>query len=341
MSWKVLITARTLDEVGAKAVELMRKAGCELIIPPKYGPHPPETLLPLLPGADAVLASMDKFTEEVLASKEAANMKIISRWGVGYDAIDVTAATAQGIVIGYTPGMLNETVADCAFALLLTLARRIHLGHMSMMQGEWKAAWGNDVFGKTLGLIGCGRIGQAVARRASGFNMRLLGYDVAPSEEAKSLGISFVGLDELLSQSDFVSLHAALTPQNRGLLGEAQLARMKPTAYLINTARGALVDEAALVRVLEQRQIGGAALDAFVVEPLPADHPLRKAPNVLLTPHLASFARETGERVSIAAAEAIVDLMNKRRPQWVVNPEVFKSAKLRTPVAAKGGPLIG
>jgi lactate dehydrogenase-like 2-hydroxyacid dehydrogenase len=155
MSWKVLITARTLDEVGAKAVELMRKASCELIIPSKYGPHRPETLLPLLPGADAVLASMDKFNAEVVASKEAANLKIISRWGVGYDAIDVAAATAQGIVIGYTPGLLNETVADCAFALLLTLARRIHLGHMSMMQGEWKAAWGNDVFGKTLGLIGC------------------------------------------------------------------------------------------------------------------------------------------------------------------------------------------
>jgi phosphoglycerate dehydrogenase-like enzyme len=204
---------------------------------------------------------------------------------------------------------------------------------MNMMQGEWKAAWGNDVFGKTLGIIGCGRIGQAMARRASGFNMRLLGYDVAPNDEARKLGVSFVTLDELLSQSDFISLHAALTPQNRGMLGEAQLTRMKPTAYLINTARGALVDEAALARALEQKRIGGAALDAFVVEPLPVDHPLRKAPNVLLTPHLASFARETGERVSNAAAQAIVDLMNKRRPPWVVNPEVFKSPNLRAVVA--------
>jgi glyoxylate reductase len=332
MSWKVLITARTLNEVGAGALDLLRKANCELIIPPKFGPHEPDVLLKLLPGADAVLASMDKFNATVLSSAAGADLKIISRWGVGYDAIDVPAATNHGIVIAYTPGLLNETVADCAFALLLTMARRIHLGHIGMIQGEWKPAWGNDVFGKTLGIIGCGRIGCAMARRASGFNMRLLGYDVAPNDDARKLGIEFAPLDELLAQSDFVSLHAALTPQNRGLLGEAQLRRMKSTAYLINTARGALVDEAALVRALEEKRIGGAALDAFSVEPLPAEHPLRKAPNVLLTPHLASFARETGERVSLAAAEAIVQLVNKRRPQWVVNPEVFKAPNLRAMV---------
>ena|SRR5258706_577941 len=327
MSWKVLITARTLGEVGAGAMDLMRKAGCELISPPKFGPLPADVLLQLLPGIDVVLASMDKFNAEVLGSAAAANLKLISRWGVGYDAIDVTAATRHGIVVAYTPGLLNETVADCAFALLLTLARRIHLGHIGMVAGEWKPAWGNDVFGKTLGIIGCGRIGLAMAQRSTGFKMRLLGYDIAPHDQAQ--GVEFVSLDELLAQSDFVSLHAALTPENRGLIGEAQLRRMKPTAYLINTARGALMDEGALARALEEKRIAGAALDAFSTEPLPPDHPLRKAPNVLLTPHLASFARETGERVSLAAAEAIVELMNKRRPRWLVNPEVFKSPGLR------------
>src|SRR4026208_362261 len=173
MSWKVLITARTLDEVGQQAVALLKKAGCELVIPPKYGPHPAETLLKLLPGNDAVFASMDKFTSEVLASEAARNLKMISRWGVGYDAIDVPAATKHGIVIGYTPGLLNETVADCAFALLLGIARRIHLGHINMLNGVWQPVWGNDVFGKTLGILGCGRIGQAMARRGTGFNMRL------------------------------------------------------------------------------------------------------------------------------------------------------------------------
>ncbi len=329
MSWKILITARTLDEVGKGAVELLRKAGGELVIPPKYGPHTAESLLTLLPGNDAVFASMDKFTAAVLGSSAATQLKAISRWGVGYDAIDVPAATKQGIVIAYTPGLLNETVADFAFALLLSSARRVHIGHADMSGGTWRGVWGNDVHGKTLGILGCGRIGQAMARRASGFNMRLLGYDIAPNADAEKLGVQFVSLDELLAQSDFVSLHAALTPQNRGLLGEAQLRKMKPTAYLINTARGALVDEAALAKALHEGWLGGAALDAFVTEPLPADHPLRKAPNALLTPHLASFARETGERVSLTAAQAIVDLMQGRKPQFVVNPEVYQSPSLR------------
>ena len=329
MSWKVLITARTLNEVGESAVKLLRGAGCELVIPPQFGPYPAETLQPLLQGMDAVFASMDKFTGPVLSSSEAGSLKVISRWGVGYDAIDIPAATSQGIVVAYTPGLLNETVADFAFALLLALARRVHLGHQSMSAGQWQSAWGNDVFGKTLGLLGCGRIGQAVARRAAGFGLRLLGYDPHPTPEAEQLGIRFVSLDELLAESDFLSLHAALTPQNRGLLGEAQLRRMKPGSYLINTARGALVDEGALVRALREGWLGGAALDAFVVEPLPPDHPLRHSPNVLLTPHLASFARETGERVSLTAAQAIVDLVAGRQPQFVVNPEVFKAHQLR------------
>jgi phosphoglycerate dehydrogenase-like enzyme len=168
-----------------------------------------------------------------------------------------------------------------------------------------------------------------MARRATGFGMKLLGYDICENEEAKRLGITFVSLDELLAQSDFLSLHAALTPENRNMIGEAQLRRMKPTAYLINTARGAHVDENALVRALTEKWIAGAALDAFVVEPLPKDHPLRSAPNVLLTPHQASCTYETGEQVSDAAAAAIVELMNGRKPRWVVDEKVYAAANLR------------
>jgi phosphoglycerate dehydrogenase-like enzyme len=330
MSWKVLITARTLNEVGKEALAILRAAGCELTIPPRFGPYPADELQPLLTGHDAVFASMDKFTAAVLKSDEAARLKMISRWGVGYDAIEVPTATAQGVVIGYTPGLLNETVADFAFALLLSVARQVHIGYQTMSQGLWQGAWGTDVFGKTLGIIGCGRIGQAMARRAAGFNMRLLGYDIQcdPDTLAKA-GVELVSLDELLAQSDFVSLHAALTSDSRGMIGEAQLRKMKPGAYLINTARGALVDEEALARMLRERVIAGAAVDAFVVEPLPKEHPLRDVPNLLLTPHLASFARETGERVSRTGAQAIVDLMNGRKPQFVVNPEVFKMPSLR------------
>jgi glyoxylate reductase len=331
MSWKVLLTARTLtlEAVGKRALDLLGEAGCELIYPPKYGPLTEAELQPLLAGVDSVFASMDKFTANVLASKEASQLKLISRWGVGYDAIDLPAATREGVVVAYTPGLLNEAVADYAMALLFAVARRVHEGHLSMREGRWTSAWGHDIGGKTLGIIGCGRIGQAVAKRARGFNMRLLGCDICSSPEAEKLGVEFVPLDELLAESDFISLHAALTPETRGLIGEAQLRRMKPSAYIVNTARGAIMDETALLRALNERWIAGAALDAFVVEPLPADHPLRSAPNLLLTPHQASFGQETGARVSEAAARAIVELQAGRKPQWVVNPEVFKSPALR------------
>jgi phosphoglycerate dehydrogenase-like enzyme len=329
MSWKVLITARTLNEVGQSALALLREAGCELSLPPRFGPYTADELLPLLRDQQAVLASMDRFTAAVLASPEAAQLRIISRWGVGYDAIDIPAATVQGVVVAYTPGLLNETVADFAFALLLSIARRVHAGHASMSQGKWEASWGTDVFGKTLGILGYGRIGQAMARRATGFNMRLLAHDIRCEPNSEELRIQYVSLDELLAESDFLTLHAALTAENRGLIGEAQLRRMKPTAYLINTARGALVDEGALMRALNEKWIAGAALDTFAIEPLPAAHPLRSAPNLLLTPHLASFARETGERVSLSAAQAIVDLMQGLKPQFLVNPSVYDSPRLR------------
>ena len=193
----------------------------------KFGPLTEAELRPLLPGMDAVLASMDKFTAAVLGSPEASALKLISRWGVGYDAIDVAAATRQGIVVAFTPGLLNDAVADYAMALLFALARRVHEGHLSMREGRWASGWGHDISGKTLGIVGCGRIGQAVARRAQGFGMRLLGHDLTPQPEAAKLGVEFVSLDRLLAESDFVTLHAALTPETRGLLGEARLRQMK------------------------------------------------------------------------------------------------------------------
>jgi phosphoglycerate dehydrogenase-like enzyme len=157
----------------------------------------------------------------------------------------------------------------------------------------------------------------------------LLAHDIRCEPKGEEPAIEYVSLDQLLAESDFLSLHAALTPETGGLIGEAQLRKMKPTAFLINTARGALIDETALASALNERWIAGAALDTFTVEPLPAAHPLRNAPNLLLTPHLASFARETGERVSLSAARAIVDLMNGRKPQFVVDPSVYDSTKLR------------
>jgi phosphoglycerate dehydrogenase-like enzyme len=332
MSWNVLITARTMSETGARALELLREAKCNVITPPKAGPLPEAEIHALLPNMDAVLASMDKFTDKVLSSPEAASLKLISRWGVGYDAVDIPSATRNGIVVAYCPGVLNEAVADYAFSLLCTISRRIHEGHIGMRGGVWQSLWGHDIHGKTLGILGCGRIGLSMARRGTGFGMKLIAYDVFKNPEAEKLGVQFVSLDELLAQSDFLSLHAAVTAENKGLIGEAQLRRMKPTSYLINTARAALVDENALLKAVTEKWIAGAALDAFSIEPLPKEHPLRSAPNVLITPHQASFTYETGAQVSTTAATAIVDLLAGRKPRFVVDEKVWAAANLRAKV---------
>lgn len=334
MSWKILVTASAFAKTGERATQLLREAGCEILSASKSIIASPDGLLNSLSGVDAALAGTETYTAAILKEPRLARLKTVSRWGVGYDAIDLQAATNNGIVIANTPGLLDEAVADYTFALLLALARGVHEGHLAMRDGQWKQTWGNDVGGKTLGLIGCGRIGQAVARRASGFNLRLLACDPTPSNEAKKLGVAFVSLDTLLAESDFVSLHAALTPGNRGLMDEAQLRKMKPGARLINAARGALVNEAALGHALREGWIAGAALDVFETEPLPPDSPLREAPNLLLSPHQSSYGRETGERVSLCAAQAMLDLMNGHRPQFVVNPDVFQSTALRASIRA-------
>jgi phosphoglycerate dehydrogenase-like enzyme len=332
MSWRVLVTARAFETVGSAFLAALRAAGCDIHFAPKWSPLPEADLLADLPNCDAVLAGTDAFTAAVLNSPAKSNLKLISRWGVGYDSIDIPAATQLGICVAYTPGLLNEAVADYAFALLCAVARGVHLGHLSMSQGQWNPVWGADIFGKTLG--GCGRIGQAVARRAAGFQMRLLAFDPSENSEGARLGVNYVSLQTLMAESDFVSLHAALTPQTRGLIGATQLAWMKPSAFLINTGRGALLDEPALANALRNGTIAGAALDTYSVEPLPVGHVFHQTPNLLLTPHQASYARDTGKAVSRAASEAVSDLMNGRRPKWVVNPEVFDSPNLRAKLSS-------
>jgi glyoxylate reductase len=315
------------------SLEFMRKAGCEVVLSPKMGPLPEKELEAALPGYDAMLASLDKFTARILRSDAAKQLKLISRWGVGYDSVDIPVATEVGIPVAYVPGLLNNAVADYAFSLLCSAARRVHSGHALMMQGIWKQEWGHDIFGKTLGIIGCGRIGQAVAKRASGFDMRVLAFDPVPSKDAEKLGVKFVSLEEVLRESDFISLHMALMPETQRLISEPQLRLMKKTAYLINTSRGPVIDEPALAKALTEGWIAGAALDVFDVEPLSADHYFRKTPNLILSPHQSSWAHETGASVSKAAADAIVDTMQGRKPRWVVDEKVYSSPNLRVKVA--------
>ena len=327
--WIVLATASAIEGVGQASAEMLIEAGCDIRLPKTFQAHPTAALQPLLASVQGIYAGVDEFSAEVLTSKEAAELQIISRWGVGYDSVDVAAATELGIVITYTPGLLDEAVADYTFALLLGVARRIHTGHLSMHHGGWSQQWGHGVHGKTLGIVGCGRIGTAVARRAAGFNMRLLAYDPFPNEAAQELGVEFVSLETLLQQSDYVSLHAAVTPETEGLISAPQLHLMKPNSYLINAGRGALVNETDLAACLNAHGIAGAAVDTYHVEPLPVDHPLHSAENLLMSPHQASFAAETGQRVSHACAQAIIDLKQGQRPQFVLNTEVFESPNLR------------
>lgn len=339
MPWRVLITAQAMARSGQAAITRLREAGHELIFPVQLNLPTPEELGILLLGVDAVIAGVERYDQAIFTSASAKDLKLISRWGVGYDSIDIPAATRAGIAIAYTPGLLNETVADYAFSLLSSVARRVYAGHLEMAQGKWAPSWGHNIHDKTLGLVGCGRIGLAVARRASGFNMNVLAYDPSPSEEAKKLGVQFVGFDELLERSDFVSLHAALSPQTRGLIGEAQLRRMKSSAYLINTSRGAILDEVALAKALRDGVIAGAALDTFQTEPLPQDHVFHGVPNLLLTPHQASFTRETGALVSDAAGQAVLNASSGLRPRWLVDEAVLSSSVLRFPLTGGQSPI--
>jgi glyoxylate reductase len=249
---------------------------------------------------------------------------------VGYDNIDVEACTKRGVVATNTPGVLDETTADFAWTLLMAVARRLGEGEALARSGNWKG-WnldqlvGTDVWGKTLGLVGFGRIGQAVARRAAGFHMKVIYHDAMRPSEAveKDLKAEYREFDTLLAESDFVSVHVPLMPETRGLFDAAKFSRMKATAFLINTARGPVVDEAALVHALESRKIAGAALDVYENEPF--IHPGLKRPNVVLAPHIASASLETRTRMACIAAENVTAIFKGQRPPNMLNPEVLKA----------------
>ena len=269
----------------------------------------------------------EKVDEELL--RAAPKLRIAANVAVGFDNIDVAACTKSGVVATNTPGVLDETTADFAWALLMAVARRLVEGDALARSGTWKG-WdldqlvGRDVWGKTLGIVGFGRIGKAMARRASGFQMKVIYTDAvrATPEAEKELRAEFREMNRLLAESDFISLHTPLLPETRGLFNAAKFECMKRTAFLINTSRGAVVDEAALVAALESGTIAGAALDVFEKEP--AIHPGLKRENVVLAPHLASASLETRTKMACMAAENVVALFDGRRPRNILNPEAWK-----------------
>jgi glyoxylate reductase len=293
----------------------------EVEVWPERTPPPREVLLERVRETDGLLALLtDRVDGELLEA--APRLRAIANYAVGWDNIDVEAADARGIAVGNTPDVLTETTADLTFALLLAAARRLVEADRAVHEGRWPtwepgAFLGHDVHGAVLGIVGFGRIGRAVARRAEGFSMEVL-------HSSREGGVA---LDELLERSDFVSLHAPLTPETRGMIGERELRLMKPTAILVNTARGGLVDTGALVRALRSGEIGGAALDVMDPEPLPPDHPLLAAPNLTVAPHIGSASHRTRQRMAEMAVENLLAALGGERMPYCANPEVYEVSR--------------
>jgi glyoxylate reductase len=310
-----VFVARAIPEAG---LTLLRPHA-ELDVWPERLPPPRAELLARVRGADAILSLLtDRIDAEVMDAA-GPGLKVISNYAVGLDNVDLVEAARRGIPVGHTPGVLTESTADLAFALLLAAARRLLEGERAVKAGQW-LTWeptrllGRDVAGATLGIVGYGRIGRAVALRARGFRMRVLACGRAPVADADP-GVEPVTLDELLARSDFVSLHAPLTDATRWLINERTLQRMKRGAILINTARGGLVDQGALQRALETGHLAAAALDVTVPEPLPPDHPLLQLPTCLVVPHVGSATIQTRDRMAeIAARNALAGLRGEPLP---------------------------
>ena len=324
-----VFVGRRIPEDGLEPI----RSACDATIWPDELPPPRDALLRAVDGCDGILTLLTDRVDDELLDAAGPQLRVVSNYAVGFDNVDVPACTRRGIPVGNTPGVLTETTADLAFALLMAAARRVAEGDRYVRAGRWKT-WGPllllgpDVHGATLGIVGFGRIGQAVAKRAQGFSMTVLYHDVAelPPDVTQPLGATFVGLDELFERSDFVSLHVNLTEETRHLVNAERLRRMRPTAVLVNTSRGPVVDQIALRAALRDGVIAAAALDVTDPEPMSPDDPLLTLENCLVVPHIASASRATrGKMAQMAAANLLAGLEGRRLPT-PVNPEVYQRA---------------
>jgi glyoxylate reductase len=324
---RVFVSRRIPDD----GLELIHGA-CEGSVWPDELPPPRTELLRAVAGCDGILTLLTDRVDDELLDAAGPQLRVVSNYAVGFDNVDVPACTRRGIPVGNTPGVLTETTADLAFALLMAAARRVAEGDRYVRAGNWKT-WGPmlllgpDVHGATLGIVGFGRIGQALAQRAQGFGMSIIYHDVnrLPDSVTAPLGASYVELDELFARSDFVSLHVNLTPETRHLVNADRLRLMRPTGIVVNTSRGPVVDQAALFEALRDAVIAGAALDVTDPEPMAADDPLLTLENCLVVPHIASASRATrGKMAEMAAANLLAGVRGERLPT-PVNPEVYEA----------------
>lgn len=321
---RVFVTRR----ISENALELLRSQ-VNLEIWEESQPPSLEILLEKTTKIDGLLCLLTDPINQTLI-QQATHLKVISQMAVGYDNIDVQAATKKRIPVGHTPGVLTEATADLTWALLMAISRRIIEAEKFVKNGQWKT-WepllllGADVTGSTLGIIGLGRIGQAVARRAKGFNMRILYYNPQQKDPKleRDLGVEYVDLNTLLRTSDFVTIHTSLNSETYHLLDQPQFAQMKPTALLINTARGDIINQTALYQALKTQKIAGAALDVTTPEPLPPDHDLLTLPNCLILPHIGSATYKTRSLMAEIAVQNLLAGLVGKPLLHCVNPEVY------------------
>lgn len=319
---KVLIAPAVFFHVSGPYVALLREAGLDVVYPPKPDPKTEAETLESLKGVSAIIAGGEWFNDRVL--DQLPDLRVIARAGVGYDRVDVAAATRHNVALTITPTANHECVAEHAMGLLLALTRNVVNHHHDVISGDWTRKLMVPLRGKTLGLIGLGRIGRSVAVRAQAFRLRVIACDAyADPEFVKQLGIELVDLPTLLSQSDYVSLHAPMNETTKHLINKQTLSQMKPGSYLVNTARGGLVNEADLLPALQSGHLAGAALDVFEQEPTPVSNPLLKLPNVILTPHLAGGDTQSNEDMGTESARNIIALYQGGWPEGaVVNSEL-------------------
>jgi lactate dehydrogenase-like 2-hydroxyacid dehydrogenase len=323
-----VFVARVIPDDGLDAI----REGCDAEVWPDELPPARADLLRAIAGCHGVVTLLTDRVDDEFLDAAGPGLRVVSNFAVGFDNVDIAACTRRGVPVGNTPGVLTETTADLAFALLMAAARRVAEGDRYVRAGRWRT-WGPmlllgpDVHGATLGIVGFGRIGQAMARRAAGFGMRVLYHDVARVDEAveRALGAEYQPLEALLATADIVSLHVNLSDETRGLIDAERLGWMKPTAVLVNTSRGPVVDSMALSAALRDGVIAAAALDVTDPEPLPVDHPLLALDNCLVVPHIASASRATrGKMAAMAAANLLAGVRGERLPT-PVNPEVYDS----------------
>lgn len=324
MNHKVYLT----NKIPQEALNiLVKEAAIEMWKEDREAPYP--VLLNAVKDAEGLLCLVsDRIDARLIDS--APKLKVISTYAVGFDNIDITKATQRGIAVGNTPGVLSETTADLAFGLLMAVARHIAEGDRYVRDGNWKMPCapmlmlGRDIHDSTLGIVGMGRIGAEMARRARGFNMRVLYHNRRRQEGLeKELGVEYLPLKDLLVQADFVSLHVPLNEYTRGLIGAAELDLMKPTAILINTARGAIIDQKALYEALKSGRLAGAGLDVVEIEPIPRDDPLLTLNNVVFTPHIGSASVATRTKMAVMAVRNLIAGLKGERLPNCVNPEIY------------------